>query len=83
MKNIYKPKKNSGWIVQRVKDGKREYYGSFKVLADAREYRDYLVEHDWNVEPVSVYDTKNYIPTRESPRGRVARMFGLKVEDLP
>lgn len=43
---IKKPRKKY-YISKRI-DGKDVYFGTFETLQEAREYRDFLEEHEWN-----------------------------------
>lgn len=45
--NIY-PSGNK-YMINKTIHGKSKYYGTFTTLDEARRYRDFLVDHNWNV----------------------------------
>ena len=47
----YIHKSNNRWLVQKFIDGKLKSFKSFKNLNDAIEYRDKLIENNWQELP--------------------------------
>ena len=77
MANVYWNKQIQRWVVQKVVDGKSHHYGAFKSYDDAEEFKDYCVEHNWD------FRCKLNSVGDNTPRKRIAHMFGLAVEDIP
>lgn len=63
-KNIKKHRKKYS-LIKKI-NGKDVYFGTFETVQEAREYRDFLEEHDWNPEyrKISRYSqwNKNNLP---------------------
>ena len=64
--NRYIKKHRKKYYISKRIDGKDVYFGTFETLQEAREYRDFLEEHDWNPEyrKISRYSqwNKNNLP---------------------
>jgi len=52
------------YVVEKCRNKKTKYYGTFDTLIEALMFRDYCISFDWNVEPHHVnkkYDFPKYI----------------------
>lgn len=86
-KHIYQNR--YGYFIQKFNGVKHIYYGCFKKLEDALAHRDYCMRNDWSEECIKLNPTKNGTPRKKGVsheyevRERIAKMFHMRVEDIP
>lgn len=81
LRNIHYHKKNGYYYLEKTINGKRYYEGCYRDLDKAVHRRDYLDRYGWdNTHRVkNGEDDKRWIGVKK----RVARMYGISVEELP
>ena len=77
MSYVYYRKQIGRWVVQKTVNGKSHLFGSFLRREDAEEFKDYCIEHNWD------FKCKLNSVGDNTPRRRIAHMYGLPVRDIP
>lgn len=50
IQNKYIYKKDNKYCIYKMLNGRQKYFGRFKTLDEAIEYREFLIAHDWNLQ---------------------------------
>ena len=76
LRNIHYHKKDGYYYLEKQIHGERYYEGCFKELSDALERRDYLDKYGWK-------HVRHSEGKRQGVKERIAKMYGISVEELP
>lgn len=50
IQNKYIYKMDNKYCIYKMLNGRQKYFGRFKTLDEAIEYREFLIAHDWNLQ---------------------------------
>ena len=77
MTYVYFNNRLGKYVVQKCIDGKSHHFGTFTKRDDAEEFKEYCIANNWD------FKCKLNSIGDNTPRKRVAHMFGLDVKDVP